>query len=75
MRYSWRVTYSARNWNTKCNKLGMETQKKCAHPSCQCAARQGSDYCSTYCEGEAKTADILCNCGHPGCRDREPVAV
>lgn len=46
----------------------MPTQtKKCAHPSCQCDAKEGSDYCSTYCEGEGHTADIVCNCGHPAC--------
>ena len=39
----------------------------CAHPSCQCFAKPGSKYCSTYCEGEAHTADIICNCGHPNC--------
>jgi hypothetical protein len=43
------------------------TKKKCAHPSCHCEARDGSDYCSTYCEGEGGTADITCNCGHPAC--------
>ncbi len=44
-----------------------ETKKKCAHPSCHCQARDGSDYCSTYCEGEGGTADITCNCGHAAC--------
>lgn len=44
-----------------------EKEKKCAHPSCQCQAREGSDYCSTYCEGAGKTSEIQCNCGHPGC--------
>ena len=48
----------------------METTKKCAHPSCACKAKKDSDYCSTYCEGEAKTADIVCSCGHTECRDR-----
>jgi len=41
--------------------------EKCAHPSCSCTARKGSKYCSTYCEGEAKTVDIVCSCGHAGC--------
>jgi len=40
---------------------------KCAHPSCRCAALSGSNYCSTYCEGEAETSDILCSCGHSIC--------
>jgi hypothetical protein len=48
----------------------MENQKKCAHPSCRCHAKKDSDYCSTYCEGGAKTADILCGCGHGDCRDQ-----
>jgi hypothetical protein len=54
------------------------TKQKCAHPSCQCEAREGSEYCSTYCEGEAKTSDILCGCGHVGCseaRVEEPLAL
>jgi hypothetical protein len=41
--------------------------KKCAHPSCNCPAQEDSNYCGAYCEGNAHTADILCNCGHPGC--------
>jgi hypothetical protein len=48
----------------------METPKKCGHPSCACNAKAGSDYCSTYCEGEAKTSDIICNCGHENCNPR-----
>ena len=48
----------------------MSDEKKCAHPSCHCKARADSDYCSTYCEGEAKTSDIICNCGHAGCTAR-----
>jgi hypothetical protein len=48
----------------------MDKPEKCAHPSCQCQAKAGSKYCSTYCEGEAKTADIICNCGHPACTAR-----
>ena len=34
---------------------------KCAHPSCNCKAKDGNKYCSTFCEGEAKTADIMCS--------------
>jgi len=48
----------------------METTKKCAHPSCGCNAKEDSDYCGTYCEGEAETSDIMCNCGHPDCMNR-----
>ena len=46
----------------------MEAKKKCAHPSCACAAKADSNYCSTYCEGEAKTSDVVCNCGHAECK-------
>jgi metallothionein len=49
----------------------MSEEKKCAHPACACHARKDDDYCSTYCEGEAKTADIICSCGHPGCTSAE----
>ncbi len=45
----------------------MNEAKKCKHPVCHCRARPDSDYCSTYCEGEAKTADVICSCGHPPC--------
>jgi hypothetical protein len=45
----------------------MEKQEKCAHPSCTCPAKAGSKFCGTYCEGEADTADIMCNCNHPAC--------
>jgi hypothetical protein len=48
--------------------------EKCAHPSCRCSAKQGSKYCSTYCEGEAETSDIVCNCGHSGCGDATSAA-
>jgi hypothetical protein len=45
----------------------MEKSEKCAHPSCSCPAKAGNKYCGTYCEGEADTADIMCNCGHAAC--------
>ena len=61
-----------RKWNAKCSLSPMENPKKCAHPSCRCAARKDNEYCSTFCEGGAKTADILCSCGHSDCR--EPAA-
>ena len=41
--------------------------KKCAHPACNCIAREGSKYCGTWCEGAADTAEITCACGHPDC--------
>jgi hypothetical protein len=48
----------------------MDKSKKCAHPSCNCQAREGSDYCGTYCEGAGKTQDVNCGCGHPACADK-----
>lgn len=45
----------------------MAEEKKCAHASCGCHAKEGSVYCSTYCEGSGDTADITCGCGHPNC--------
>jgi hypothetical protein len=41
--------------------------KKCAHPGCQCHAREDSNYCGTWCEGAAGTPEVLCNCGHASC--------
>ena len=45
----------------------MAEDKKCAHPSCRCRARDDSKYCSTYCESAGSTVEIQCNCGHPEC--------
>jgi metallothionein len=45
----------------------MADDKKCAHPACKCRAKEGGDFCSTYCEGVGETPDIECNCGHPEC--------
>jgi len=50
-------------------EANMASNKKCAHPACHCQAREGSNYCSAYCEGEGGTADIVCNCGHPACNE------
>ncbi len=47
-----------------------DKDKKCKHPSCACSAKEGSDYCSTFCEGEGTEADITCSCGHAACSDR-----
>ncbi len=44
-----------------------EMKTKCAHPSCRCHARPDSKYCSTYCEGQAEEADVVCSCGHVEC--------
>jgi len=50
----------------------MDKPDRCAHPSCHCTAKPGSKYCSTYCEGEGHTADIICNCGHAECEQPVP---
>ena len=44
----------------------MADKKKCAHPACTCMTDE--KYCSTYCESHKDTAEIACECGHPGCR-------
>lgn len=48
----------------------MDESKKCAHPSCQCPPAKDSKFCSTYCEGQAETPDVICNCGHGSCVNR-----
>lgn len=45
----------------------MPDTKKCAHPACNCMAREGDSYCSPYCEAAKDTTEISCNCGHTGC--------
>jgi hypothetical protein len=39
----------------------------CGHEGCTCAPREGSKYCSLYCEGAKGTTELACGCGHPGC--------
>ena len=46
----------------------MSDVKKCGNPACSCAAAKGEDYCSTHCEGSKETTEIMCRCGHAGCR-------
>ena len=43
-------------------------QDKCSHPACNCRAKEGSTYCSTYCETKADVTEIVCECGHPACK-------
>ncbi len=43
-----------------------EQEKKCAHPSCNCAATVG-DYCSEQCRRNAAVGQTDCNCGHSDC--------
>jgi hypothetical protein len=45
----------------------MNDRKKCAHPSCECRAEEGSKYCSQYCKDAGGTMELSCNCGHAGC--------
>ena len=45
--------------------------KKCARASCRCPVAKDREYCGTSCEGEGDSTDILCNCGHSGCRDHK----
>jgi hypothetical protein len=44
-----------------------DNDQKCAHPSCNCTKANDSKYCSTFCEGNAGTPDIICGCGHASC--------
>jgi hypothetical protein len=46
----------------------MSETKKCAQPACSCTVPKGEDYCSTYCESTKGTTEIMCKCGHPGCK-------
>ncbi len=48
---------------------GMATKSKdmCEHPGCTCPKAKGSNYCGTFCEGQAGHPSIECECGHPGC--------
>ena len=51
-----------------------EGERRCAHPTCGCAAPTGEDYCSAYCanvEDDTPTAEA-CNCRHAGCEVVEP---
>src|SRR5258708_5886105 len=39
----------------------------CAHKGCHCTRREGSKYCSQYCQDAGSTLELSCNCQHPGC--------
>lgn len=41
-------------------------EKRCAHPSCECAVSQDNDYCSPHCE-TAPDTEGTCSCGHAAC--------
>ena len=42
-------------------------QEFCAHTGCNCTRREGSKYCSQYCEDAGTTLELACNCQHAGC--------
>jgi len=42
--------------------------KKCDNPACGCMASENSKYCSAHCEAIAEKTEVVCTCGHPGCR-------
>ncbi|HEV2912254.1 MAG TPA: hypothetical protein VGX92_02960 [Pyrinomonadaceae bacterium] len=44
-----------------------EERETCAHPGCNCPKPQDSDYCSASCAGAEDIAEVICDCGHPGC--------
>ncbi len=46
----------------------MTKDRKCANPACSCEATDKSKYCSAHCEGTADTLEVVCECGHPGCK-------
>src|SRR3954447_9870312 len=62
-----RKNETVRAQNRSSQWRNMADDKNCARPACSCQAREGSNYCSTYCEGAGKTPEITCQCGHPGC--------
>jgi hypothetical protein len=45
-----------------------EKTDTCAHPSCDCPAPAGGDYCSDYCSREDDDFETGCQCGHPECQ-------
>jgi hypothetical protein len=47
----------------------MTTQTdKCMHPSCNCPAMAGADYCSDECIRNKDDLESGCQCGHPECQ-------
>ena len=46
----------------------MSDLRKCGNPTCSCIPANGEEFCSTHCEGIKGTTEIMCQCGHPGCR-------
>jgi len=50
--------------------MAEDSDKKCAHPACDCRAAKDSKYCGEYCENAEKSGvmEIGCGCEHSGCR-------
>lgn len=46
----------------------MADQKKCGNPACSCIPSKGESFCGSHCEAVKGTAEIACQCGHPGCK-------
>jgi hypothetical protein len=46
----------------------MSDPKKCENPACSCIPQKGESFCSPRCEAAKGTTEIMCQCGHPGCR-------
>jgi hypothetical protein len=46
----------------------MSDPKKCENPACSCVPPKGENFCSPHCESTKGTTEIVCQCGHPGCR-------
>jgi hypothetical protein len=45
--------------------------EKCAHPACKCTVDKNSPfgkYCSAQCENKSEQLELVCDCGHPGCK-------
>lgn len=42
--------------------------KKCANPVCSCIPTDDTKYCSAHCESMDGKTEVVCTCGHPGCR-------
>jgi hypothetical protein len=43
------------------------SEKKCAHPACNCSVPEDEKYCSQYCKDAGNTVELSCNCHHAGC--------
>lgn len=44
------------------------SEKKCAHPACNCPVPDGKKYCSTTCESAKNVTQLTCQCAHSDCQ-------